>query len=262
MVEQDAIPGPYQERGEIALSIAQKAAEVAMSYFRDRGNLRTQSKKAEMDLVTEADREIERLIKTELAQKCPDDGFLGEESGGGLADALWIVDPLDGTNNFVAGLPFWAVSIGFLHAGTPVIGAISVPVLGEEFFAAQGQGAFCGGEPIHVSRTDSVNRSRVIFGRSTDLPHDIALEFAENAMRSGALIYSFGCCAFNLTRVANGSCDFYFEERVFPWDAAAGIVLIREAGGFADSDFGSDAIEKGSQIVSTNGLLELGLLLG
>lgn len=243
------------DRGEVALSIAERATEMALSYFRDRGRLRKASKRAEMDLVTGADQEIERFIRAELARRAPEDGFLGEETGGDESGALWVVDPLDGTANFLAGLPFWAVSIGFVDAGSPVVGAISVPVLGETHYAVRGEGAHCNGLPIRVSTANSLERSRVIFGRSTDLPPETALRFAGRAMSGGALICSFGCCAFNLTRIANGSCDHYFEERVFPWDAGAGAALIREAGGVADYKFGAAAIANGSRIVATNGRL-------
>ena len=237
MVESGSGGSLHHDRGQAVLGIVDRATEMALFYFHDRGRLRTTSKKAKMDLVTEADQEIERFIKGELARLAPADGFLGEETGGGTGEALWVVDPLDGTANFLSGLPFWAVSIGFVEAGSPVVGAISVPVLQETFHAVRGNGALCNGVPIRVSAVNSLERSRVIFGRSTDLPPETALRFAGRAMSGGALIYSFGSCAFNLTRIANGSCDYYYEERVFPWDAAAGAALIREAGGDVDYEF-------------------------
>ena len=115
-----------------------------------------------------------------------EDSFLGEGTGGGEGEAVRVVDPLDGTADFLAGLPIRAVSIGFVEAGSPVVGAISVPVLGETFHAVRGEGAYCDGLPIGVSAANSLEGSRVTFGRSTDLPPETALRFAERAMSGGA----------------------------------------------------------------------------
>ncbi|MBB5723669.1 myo-inositol-1(or 4)-monophosphatase [Loktanella ponticola] len=242
----------FTNESQTALVIARKAAALALDYFNNRDELLIESKKSPLDLVSEADRNVEDYIRSALAESFPEDGFLGEESGGDISKSLWIVDPIDGTTNFLKGLPMWGVSIGLVINGAPKIGIIILPALGKEYIAIEGQGSTCNGKAIHVSKNRDIKRALVIFGRSTDLPPDGPLAFATKTMQQDALLYAFGCCVFNMMCVANGSCDSYVEQRVHPWDGAAAALLVREAGGCATFVLTEESIKTGYPIAAAS----------
>jgi myo-inositol-1(or 4)-monophosphatase len=241
-----------RDDAEAALKIARKAAEMALDFFDRRDELVTETKKSPLDMVSEADLAVENFIRSALAESFPQDGFLGEESGGGNSRSLWIVDPIDGTTNFLSGLPMWGVSIGLVVDGAPKIGIIILPALGKEYLAIEGQGSTCNGKTICVSDNRDIRRALVIFGRSTDLSPDGPLKFATKTMQQDALLYAFGCCVFNMMCVANGSCDSYVEQRVYPWDGAAAALLVREAGGCATFELTEESIKNGYPIAAAS----------
>ncbi len=192
--------------------------------------------KAPGDLVTDADFASQALIADGVARAFPDHTFLGEETGTAFDPARpwrWVVDPLDGTINFAHGFPFWAVSIALEHDGHLVVGVIHNPLTSETFSARHGGGATRNGEPIHVSKADQLSKSLI----STALP----TEFAADAERQMAFMKRFstgthsvrrtGSSALNLAWVAAGAFEVCYATSMNPWDAAAGVVLVREAGG-------------------------------
>lgn len=242
----------FTDDAEVALTVARNAATMALDYFNRRSELITESKKSPHDLVSEADRAVEAYLRQALAEHFPTDGFLGEESGGEIHQSMWIVDPIDGTTNFLSGLPMWGVSVGLVIDGMPKVGIIILPALGKEYLAIEGQGSTCNGAPIRVSENRDIEKALVIFGRSTDLPPDGPLEFATQTMQRNALLYAFGCCVFNVTCVASGSCDCYVEQRVYPWDGAAASLLVREAGGCATFELTPDSIANGYPIAAAS----------
>lgn len=237
---------------EIALQIARQAAGLALDYFNKRDELIAETKASPHDLVSEADARVEDYLKTALKENFPQDGFLGEESGGRIDSSVWIVDPIDGTTNFLSGLPMWGVSLGLVIDGDPKVGIIMLPALGLEYLAIKGQGATCNGRTISVSDNRDIERAIVIFGRSPHLPYDGPLKLAAEMMEKGALLYAFGCCVYNVTCVASGSCDLYVEQRVFPWDGAAAALLVREAGGTANFVLTEDSIVNGYAITAAS----------
>ena len=237
---------------EAALGIARQAADLALEFFECRGELTAAAKKSPHDLVSEADARVEAFLKAALARQFPQDGFLGEESGGQIDGSIWIVDPIDGTTNFLSGLPMWGVSIGLVVNGEPQIGVIILPALGMEYLAIKGRGATCNGKTIKVSDNRDIERAIVIFGRSPHLPYDGPLKLAGEMMEKGALVYAFGCCVYNVTCVASGCCDLYVEQRVYPWDGAAASLIVREAGGTANFVLTEDSIENGYAITAAS----------
>src|SRR5215469_13406484 len=133
--------------------LIREAGELAAGYFANRATL-TRETKGPQDFVSIADREVESLIRARLAEAFPEDGFFGEESGGGAGERCWVVDPIDGTNNFLRGLPLWGVLIAYAIAGEPVIGLIHLPCVGRLYSAVRGRGATCNDAPIGASRID------------------------------------------------------------------------------------------------------------
>jgi myo-inositol-1(or 4)-monophosphatase len=243
------------ERLRIGRTIAANGAKLAAQYFAERDTLLSDSKLAPLDLVTEADRAVEKLLKAELAEAFPDDGFWGEETGGDPSRSLWVADPIDGTSNFVAGLPLWGTSLAYVEDGEAKIGFLVFPKLGTSYEAIKGGGAFRDGKPIQASLEDRMNRARVIFGRSPALDPANPLKFATGVLAGGAVIYAFNCCIFNLSRVAEGACHAYYEEHVHPWDYAAAGLLAREAGAQVAMDMSPEAyVSGGSLLASAPGL--------
>ncbi|MEM7443946.1 MAG: inositol monophosphatase [Pseudomonadota bacterium] len=234
-----------------ARTIVDRAAVLALDYFERRDGLDVATKRSPQDLVTEADKAVEMQLFSDLAAAFPEDGRVGEETGGDVARSYWLVDPIDGTSNFVSGLPFWGISLAYVVESEPTIGILAFPAMGRTYWAKTGGGAFCNGKRLFVSKTADMGRSRIIFGRSPNLPPDGAHGFAKRVMEADGAIYSFGACAFNLAMVAEGSCDGYFEERVFPWDSSAGVVLVREAGGSVRFSPPDDVLAEGGPIMAS-----------
>src|ERR1700730_10666092 len=133
----------------VATPLIREAGDLAAGFFARRETL-TRETKGPQDFVSVADREVEALIRTRLAEAFPNDGFLGEESGGAAGECCWVVDPIDGTNNFLRGLPLWGVSVAYAIASEPVIGLIYLPCVDRLYSAVRGQGAWCNGIPIRV----------------------------------------------------------------------------------------------------------------
>ena len=218
---------------ELAERAARAAGEVLMSYF-GRAAEGLESKTSPTDPVSDADREAEKTIREMLLNDCPEDGLIGEE-GSHEAPAngrTWIVDPLDGTVNFLYGLRTWAVSIALEDAEGLAVGVVFNPVDAECFTAARGEGATLNGQRIHVTRCPSLDRAMVATGFSYEA--DRRREQAE--LLVGLLprirdLRRAGAAALDLAYVAAGRVDAFFERGLKPWDEAAGRLLVREAGG-------------------------------
>src|SRR5919199_1174577 len=196
------------------------------------------SNKGDIDLVTEADLASERLIVERVRSYHPRHAVLTEESGdvvalgGARSDYKWIVDPLDGTTNYAHGYPVFCVSIALEHLGSVVVGVVYDPVRDELFAAERGEGATLNGRRIRVSDTDDLNRAMVCTGFPYDVRDrgDFARHFANFIMHAQA-IRRDGSAALDLANVACGRFDGFFEEGLRPWDVAAGVLLVEEAGG-------------------------------
>lgn len=226
------------------------------------GNLTTIDEKGRPgDLVTEADRGAEAAVMAVLARHLPTEhGILAEESGAlGNPDAslLWAIDPLDGTTNYTHQYPFCAVSIGLLAEGEPVLGVIYDPIHRDLFRAAAGLGATLNRRPIRVSATDQLAQSLLVTGFAYDrreTPDNNYAEFCHlthltQGVRRG------GAASIDLAYVACGRLDGYWERGLSPWDIAAGIALVREAGGQVTAYDGSPLDVMSGRLLATNGHL-------
>lgn len=252
-------------RRALADSVIRQAGALAASHYALRDRLHIDEKAAQ-DLVSEADKESEALIVSALSRAFPEDGVLGEEGGASKldAEAIWVIDPIDGTRNFVTGVPFWCISIGLVVSGRAVLGLIYHPPGDELFVAEAGRGAFVNGSPITVSGATDPRKARICVGfsyRQAVAWHVRAID----ALLTGGVEYCrLGSGALGLAYTAAGRFDGYWERHLNSWDAAAGLVLVAEAGGFVNDFLAGDGLTAGSEMLAvTPGLAEpIGRLVG
>jgi myo-inositol-1(or 4)-monophosphatase len=238
---------------------ARLAGAILMRHFRGAARASLEiALKGRADFVSTADLASEKCLREALLGAYPEHGFFGEEKAatGVGAPARFIVDPLDGTTNYLHGIPHFAVSIALESSGQLVAGVVYDPAKDEMFTAALGQGAWLGTEPIRVSQEAEV--SNAVIG--TGIPHGNRPERHERYLRSlGRLmgevagVRRFAAAALDLAYVAAGRLDGFFEEGLSPWDVAAGALLVREAGGRATDPSGSEDVVSSGHIVATNG---------
>ncbi|OIO66532.1 hypothetical protein AUJ68_00755 [Candidatus Woesearchaeota archaeon CG1_02_57_44] len=234
-----------------ALPIVQKANAISLRYFR-KGF--TQEEKGPGDVVTQADKEIERFLIEQLGVLFPGTGFLGEEYGAqGSQDLVWVMDPIDGTANFSRGLEFYCTSVALVEKGVPIVGMVINPVTGECFSAAKGCGANLNDMPIRVSDA-TLRKSMVVDGLGLSLPQQ-----RERLARIGRIaaetwqVRILGAIALEMAYIAAGRLDIRACSNQKPWDVAAGAVLVQEAGGKATDFAGSDWRMGAEGIVASNG---------
>jgi myo-inositol-1(or 4)-monophosphatase len=191
------------------------------------------TKSSPTDVVTEADRAVERLLVDGIRAARPDDGILGEEgaSDDGTSGVRWVIDPIDGTVNYLYGIPHWAVSIGIEVDGEAVVGVVLVPPRGELWQAVRGEGATLNGRSIHCSAVTSLEQTLV----ATGFGYDARRRAAQSRILPSLLpvvrdIRREGAGALDLCSVATGRVDAYFEQGLSPWDLCAGGLIAREAG--------------------------------
>jgi myo-inositol-1(or 4)-monophosphatase len=234
-------------RFQAAQAIAREAGELALRYRAAPDTLDI-ALKGPQDFVTEADRALERLIAERLRASFPGDAILGEEYGASRplneASVIWAVDPIDGTANFAAGRPDWCVSVGALVGGSPTIGVIHQPVIGDLYAARAGQGATRNGAPIAVSNCRSLAESTVCFEYSVGTDIDAYLALLEPHLRAGGEYRRNGSAAVSLAQIAAGVLDGFVELHLNLYDVLAGIVLVREAGGWTNDFVRLDALQE------------------
>jgi myo-inositol-1(or 4)-monophosphatase len=215
-----------------AIQTARDAGRVLAEKF-GRASLEV-TNKGDIDLVTEADLAAERLIVAAIQTHHPRHAILAEESGAGeqTSEWKWIVDPLDGTTNYAHGYPCFCVSVALEHAGQIVIGVIYDPIRDETFAAERGEGATLNGRRVRVSNVSDLNRALLCTGFPYDVREhsDFARHFYNFIMQAQA-VRRDGSAALDLAYVACGRFDGFWEEGLRPWDVAAGVLLVEEAGG-------------------------------
>ena len=230
---------PGNELLDIARTVAQEAGALAARLRRE-GVEVAATKSSPIDIVTAADRAAEDLIRGRLAELRPHDGFLGEESGAGAGTSglTWVVDPIDGTVNYLYDLPNWSVSIAVVEGDpdpaswTALAGAVDAPALGELFTASAGGGAYVGDRRLHVREAVPLNRALVATGfHYTQEIRTNQARVAQPLLARVRDLRRAGGAAIDLAYVAAGRIDAYFEQGLNPWDQAAGALLVQEAGG-------------------------------
>jgi myo-inositol-1(or 4)-monophosphatase len=217
-------------RARFARSLARQAGALARRYFLRELTYSAQAK-GPQDWVSAADHEVEALIRKELKSAFPSDSMLGEEDGGDLGANAWIVDPIDGTINFVHGVRYWCVSIAFVVDGERRIGVVYDPSQDELFWAVRGGGAFCDDAPMHASSCLRVDESLLCAGYVPRHPLGDYLHLERRLHEAGAAVKDMGAGALMLAHVAAGRFDAFIEPHMHPWDALAGLLLVEESGG-------------------------------
>jgi myo-inositol-1(or 4)-monophosphatase len=288
----DSPPG-VGERYSFLQQLSPAAGALALDFWRRRAELTIESK-GPQDFVTRADRAVEDFIRGEIARAFPGDGFLGEEtvsSFAGTHERLWIVDPIDGTHNFLRGIPFWNVSIAYVERGERTLGAVFDPASGELFHGRRGGGAWrrqvgggTGGtagatagsagdramgstENSAAARPTVANPAadvRLVASAVDELPgaviavghHDRSPDYRYLAVRRELMdvnvaFRNFGCAALQLAHVAEGRIDAYVELELSAWDAMAGLLLVDEAGGWTGPFPGSGGLTVRAPVIAS-----------
>ena len=217
----------------VAAAAIREAGRLARRFVERRVELTVELKGAQ-DMVSIAAREVEELVRARLSAAFPEDGLVGEEgeaAGPAAAEGCWVIDPLDGTMNFLRGVPYWSVVIAYVRGGETVIGLTYDPVHDDLFAARKGGGAFRNGEPIRVSGTSDPGQA--VIGHTFSFKLEVApyVRTLANLLEAGVDHRRLGSTALMLCHVADGRLDGVVTLRASSWDVIAGLILVREAGG-------------------------------
>lgn len=238
-----------EARARVAREVALEAGRLALEWWNGERALGL-SFKGRHDFLTIADGEVEALIRARLAAAFPGDAFVGEEGGGAGGDRLWVVDPIDGTSNFATGVADWCISIAYMQDGVPSIGVIFAPVLSELYEGCIGKGATKNGVPMRVVEPADTGAAVLDIDGSQSLPKRVFIDMLARVMEAGFDFRRAGSCAMALARVACGSRHGYIQLWTKPWDALAGVVLVREAGGYTSRFEDGLEMAKGNPILA------------
>jgi len=241
---------------EEAQGIAREAGALLAGYFERRVRVEL---KGEFDIVTEADRASEKLIVARLREKFPAHAVVAEEGSGrdsSSAEYRWYVDPLDGTTNFAHGFPMFNATLALEYKGELIAGVIFDPVHDEMFSAERGGGAFLNGSRISVSRAPALDSSLLATGFPSRRRHqNVNVHFFYQMAMMTHGVRRAGSAALDLAYVACGRLDGYWEFGLSPWDMAAGVVIVREAGGSTSDMHGNPVDVHGQTVLADNGLI-------
>ena len=239
------------QRALFAVGLCQTAGKMASRYFLRRDALVVEMKGAQ-DWVSEADKKVEQYIRAEIQRSWPDDGIVGEEYGTheGTSGFVWVIDPIDGTTNFVNGIPAWTVVLAGVVEGRTVLGVIHDPNVDETYLAELGRGATLNGERLGVATEAPLNAGTVSVGYSNRVRADHVLSVIAALIERGAMYHRNASGALSLAYVAAGRLLGYVEEHMNAWDCLAGQLLIEEAGGVIEMQNADDMIRNGGRVVA------------
>jgi myo-inositol-1(or 4)-monophosphatase len=240
---------------EVAIAAAKGAGEILLSNF---GSSRQIKHKSQGNLVTEVDLLSEKFIIKLLTEEYPDCSILSEElnSSAPITDCTWVVDPLDGTNNYVFGIPFFCVNVALVRGEDILLGVTYDPLRGELFRAEKGQGAYLNDSPLRVSEESSLQAA--VLGFDLGYSQERGREMLDAANRLWGQVHCvrlLGSSALGLAYVACGRISLYYHRYLFPWDIASGLLLVREAGGKVTDWQGNSASYRSKEIIAANSKL-------
>jgi myo-inositol-1(or 4)-monophosphatase len=239
------------KRYAAAQTIARDAGALGLKYFNSFDTLTIESK-SQQDFVSEADKNVEILVRAAIAAAFPDDAIVGEEDAPttGTSGFTWVIDPIDGTTNFIHGIPQWCVAIAIVQDARTVAGIIHDPVHNECNHAMRGNGAFCNDKPIRVLNGRPLTNGSLgvgFSGRTRASGNVITL--IDLVTKAGGVFWRNGSGALSLAYVAQGKLLGYVEEHMNAWDCLAGQLMIEEAGGTIEAQDADDMIANGGRVV-------------
>jgi myo-inositol-1(or 4)-monophosphatase len=240
------------ERFDFGLNLIREAGNRALDYFRRLETLHVRNK-GPQDMASEADLNVELLIRNRLSERFPEDAFLGEETGRTEflpGQGIWVVDPVDGTQPFISGLTGWCVSIAFLLNGTLEIGFVSSPARDELFAGRRGAGATLNEKPIRISGATQLTEGIVAVGYSPRVKPEIFLAVFSRLLHQGAMFYRDGSGALALCYVACGRLIGYVEPHINSWDCLGALAIIEAAGGSISDFLANDGLWKGNRLIA------------
>lgn len=242
----------WRSRYEAAVEATRKAGRLAAGYFDQ--NLAVEWKQDESP-VTVADREAETLLRQTLEENFPEDGYLGEEHGNrpGTSGYRWIIDPIDGTRNFVRGIPVWGTLVGLEYRGETIAGVVDAPALGFTYRALRGDGAYRNDRPIHVSAVDRIEEATVLFTVLSSFDREGKRDGFYDLVLQAQVQRGYGDFYGHML-VAQGSADLMVEFGVHVWDVAAVKPIVEEAGG-RFSDWSDVPTIERPDVLTSNGRL-------
>jgi len=237
-------------RLELAKSLAREAGELGMTYFRAIGDLVIEQKGAQ-DLVSNGDRDVETFIRKRLQAAFPEDGIVGEEHDdvAGRSGYTWVIDPIDGTANFVRGIPAWCVVLACVHEDQTKIGVIYEPSHDELYAASLGDGAYLNDKPMRVSDTRGLDDGSTGVGMNGRTETRLITQFIELLVARGGIFYRNASGALMLAYVAAGRLIAYAEPHMNAWDCLAAQLLVAEAGGGVETQSADAMLAAGGRVV-------------
>ncbi len=238
------------ERRDFAVAVCKEAGAIAKKYFADRGDLVVDQKGAQ-DWVSEADRNVETFIRQRIAEFWPEDGVFGEEHGAteGKSGFDWVIDPIDGTTNFVNGIPAYTIVLAGVAEGRTMVGVIHEPNVDETFVATRGEGATLNGTRFHVASGVALRDGTVAVGYSNRVETRHVLPVVAELIERGAMFHRNASGALSLAYVAAGRLLGYVEEHMNAWDCLAGQLLVAEAGGTIEDQDADAMIRDGGRVI-------------
>lgn len=240
-----------EARLRFCIALAQAAGEVGLGFFRELDKLTIESK-GHQDLVSNGDKEVELFIRAGIARQYPDDGIVGEEHApvAGSSGYTWVIDPIDGTANFVRGIPAWAVVIACMKDGRAVVGVVHVPSTSETFHARLGGGAFLNERPIKVSSSTGLDDGTVGVGYNGRVNAGAVVPVIAAVIADGGVFFRNASGAIMLSYVAAGRLIGYTEEHMNAWDCVAAMLVIEEAGGIVEPFNRGDVLKHGTVAIA------------
>lgn len=241
-----------QDRLAAAKQIARDAGMMGLDFFRDIAALDIKAKGAQ-DMVSNADLEVETFVRAQIAAQFPDDGIVGEEHENTPSKSgwTWVVDPIDGTANFVSGIPQWCVILACVQNDATQLGAIYEPSTDEMFWGAKGQGAFVNETPAQVRKTDGLHDGSVGVGMNGRTATHMASKMIADLSERGGVFFRNASGGLMLAYVAAGRLLGYVEAHMNAWDCLAGQLLIAEAGGCVEPQSADAMLENGGRVVTS-----------
>jgi myo-inositol-1(or 4)-monophosphatase len=239
-------------RLDFAKKLTKKAGEKALVYFQSIGDLVVQQKGAQ-DLVSNADLEVEVFIRKHIAESYPNDGIVGEEHANveGASGYTWVIDPIDGTANFLTAIPSWCVVLACVHDDQTKLGVVYEPSHNEMFWGAMGTGAFLNDNPMQVSPSTTLSVGSTGIGMNGRTAADLTVSYIKKLVDRGGVFYRNASGALMLSYVAAGRLIGYAEPHMNAWDCLAGQLLIAEAGGCVEHQSANDMLINGGRVVTS-----------